>query len=254
MGQATMHMAPWSLEDAGRELSQAQREKLQGLDYRIRKGLGRLENDLADADQLRPGQKHVVLFHKEGVPESLDALRVEGARFKLDLTAGSTNRVCVRLTVSEVSLRGNRQRGFRPHPMRGMRMPRAVEAEFWFEVDPDFQIGSNSVSLSLYMAARKCLPCNGSGSWEVPCYAAYAVSDRFLYTACMRKLNARGILAAAWRPILSAGGTARSTLGKMRGNRSMNMLSIQWASMHRTSKMVGPSLIWSNALGYHVLP
>lgn len=186
MGQATLHMAPWSLEDAGREISQAEREKLQGLCYRVRKGLGRHENDLMDADQLRPGQQHAVLFHKEGVPESLDALRVEAGRFKLDLTAGRTNRVCVSLTVPDVNLRSNRQHRFRPHPMRGMRVPRAVDAEFWFEVDRDFytlwpKFGPNSVPLSLYMAARKCRPCNGSGSWEVPCYAAYAVSDRFLH-------------------------------------------------------------------------
>ena len=70
-------------------------------------------------------QPCMVLFHKKGVPESLDALRVEAGLFKLDLTAGRTNRVCVSLTVPDVDLRRNRQHRFRPHPRRGTRVPRA---------------------------------------------------------------------------------------------------------------------------------
>lgn len=184
-----MHQPPWSLEDAAqaRELSRASKEKLKGLCYRVRKSLGRHENDLADGGHLRAGQKHIVLFHAEGIPESLDRLRVEGAAFKLNLSSGRSNEIIVNPSVPDVSLRstggrgGKRQR-LRPHLARGMqRMPRRVFVNFWFEVAEGWTAGSKFVPLFLYMSANEDPRQCNMGAWEVPSYAAYAASASFMH-------------------------------------------------------------------------
>eukprot|EP00930_Biecheleria_cincta_P016517 TRINITY_DN13404_c0_g1_i1.p1 TRINITY_DN13404_c0_g1~~TRINITY_DN13404_c0_g1_i1.p1 ORF type:complete len:380 (-),score=69.01 TRINITY_DN13404_c0_g1_i1:310-1449(-) len=95
-GSQSYHEPPWSLEDArvARPLSTELREKLLGLDYRVRKCLGRYgqeEDDRRDADgddedEQREGENHICVgYHTEGVPESLDKVRIVAAKFTIDL-------------------------------------------------------------------------------------------------------------------------------------------------------------------------
>lgn len=66
------------------------REKLLGLDYRVRKCLGRYgqhADDCRDDDDEEDegGNQCCVSYHKEGIPESLDKLRIVGASFTFDI-------------------------------------------------------------------------------------------------------------------------------------------------------------------------
>lgn len=96
MGSSQSYREPlWPVEDAqvARPLSTELREKLIGLDYRVRKGLGRYDQDADDCraedeydeDENEGESRLCVSYHKEGVPESLDKLRIVGARFTIDL-------------------------------------------------------------------------------------------------------------------------------------------------------------------------
>lgn len=101
MGSSQSYREPfWPVEDAqvARPLSTELREKLLGLDYRVRKGLGRYDQEVDDnegelgedenendEDENEGKNRLCVSYHTEGVPESLDKLRIVGARFTIDL-------------------------------------------------------------------------------------------------------------------------------------------------------------------------
>jgi len=192
MGEVVMHELPWSEEDAdgARELPQAEREKLKGLDYRVRKTLAHYRDVLIDTDNCKFGQRHVVFLHKQDAPESLDRLRLEAGRFMLNLSKRCSDEIVVRRNVPDVhfrrTFRGGPRGRFRPHPFRDMqRMPGIVEAKFWFEIGDTWHDGSDFVPLFLYMSAQTCprqsiMGRNNGGAWEVPGFAAYARSASFV--------------------------------------------------------------------------
>lgn len=97
MGSSQSYREPlWAAEDAqaARPLATELREKLLGLDFRVRKGLGRYDQDAdenreyhedGNGDGEEDESRLCVGYHTEGVPGSLDKLRIAGARFTIDL-------------------------------------------------------------------------------------------------------------------------------------------------------------------------
>lgn len=89
-GSQSYHEPPWTTEDArsARPLPIELREKLVGLDYRVRKCLGRLcqDEDERRADMAAEVESQFCVgYHNQGVPESLDRLCMIGAKFTVDL-------------------------------------------------------------------------------------------------------------------------------------------------------------------------
>lgn len=68
------------------------REKLLGLDYRVRKLLGRYDRDASDrlddqSDNEDDGKHHAAIYHNQRVPESLFRMRVAPTGFRINLDA-----------------------------------------------------------------------------------------------------------------------------------------------------------------------
>mmetsp|Transcript_68764 Transcript_68764/g.174733 ORF Transcript_68764/g.174733 Transcript_68764/m.174733 type:complete len:354 (+) Transcript_68764:47-1108(+) len=100
MGQVgTLHAPDWTAADesSARALPDALMDKLRGLCYRVRKGVARnaeaieyevpSDSDDEDDESWRRPAWHSLMYHAEGIPESLDRLRV-AAKFSINLEDG----------------------------------------------------------------------------------------------------------------------------------------------------------------------
>eukprot|EP00928_Gymnodinium_smaydae_P018109 TRINITY_DN16890_c0_g1_i1.p1 TRINITY_DN16890_c0_g1~~TRINITY_DN16890_c0_g1_i1.p1 ORF type:complete len:402 (+),score=72.62 TRINITY_DN16890_c0_g1_i1:71-1207(+) len=114
MDTSQIYLEPsWGLEDsrAARFLDIELREKLLGLDYRLRKSLGKYiqeKDDLRDDEEesmMDVGGEIAVAYHAEGVAESVDKLRVAAARFTIDLDEIESARRKKRLNHCRSSIR-----------------------------------------------------------------------------------------------------------------------------------------------------
>lgn len=91
MGLSTSLLMPsWSAGAAAAagtsSLPDARREKLLGLDYRVRKCLSRVIYECDEScDESLEEFSHAVIFHTEGEPQSLDRMRVVAAQFFFNL-------------------------------------------------------------------------------------------------------------------------------------------------------------------------
>lgn len=85
----------WRHEDEvrARPLSRARKEKLLALCYRVRKDMGWRQRELFEIpDEFRthlPQDLQCAIFHTESIPESIDSIRISGARFTLSGSSSS---------------------------------------------------------------------------------------------------------------------------------------------------------------------